>query len=86
MGISSGVRLAPMIPATWATVSTSPFFMPPLRMRAKVSSFTRTRAAATAVRRVTGFSPTSTIFARPCSLKWVKSFISSSPFAFDSPF
>ena len=30
MGMMSGVRFAPMTPAIWATVSTSPFFMPPL--------------------------------------------------------
>ena len=65
MGIRSGVCFAPMTPATWATVSTSPFFMPPLWMRAKVFSFTNTRAMAVAVRRVMFFSPTSTIFARP---------------------
>ena len=74
MGIRSGVRLAPMTPAICATVSTSPFFIPPLRISAKVSGLTSTRAPATAVRRVGGFSPTSTIFARPRSLKWVKSF------------
>ena len=32
MGISSGVRFAPMMPAICATVSTSPFFSPPERM------------------------------------------------------
>ena len=73
MGIRSGVCFAPMTPATWATVSTSPFFMPPLWIREKVFSFTNTRAMAVAVRRVMLFSPTSTILARPWSLKWVKS-------------
>ena len=35
MGMISGVRLAPMTPAIWATVSTSPFFMPPERIRGR---------------------------------------------------
>ena len=61
MGISSAVRLAPMIPATWATASTSPFFIPPSRIRARVSRLTYTRAPARALRRVGAFSPTSTI-------------------------
>ena len=73
MGMRSGVRFAPMIPAIWATVSTSPFFIPPVWMRRKVSSFTSTRAAATAVRVVMGFSPTFTILALPWASKWVKS-------------
>ena len=59
----------------YAVVSTSPFFIPPDRISAKVFSLTRTLPAATAVRSEIGFSPTSTIFARPCSLKCVKSSI-----------
>ena len=73
MGISSGVRFAPITPAICATVSTSPFFIPPVWMSRKVSAFTSTLAAATAVRRVGAFSPTSTILALPWVLKWVKS-------------
>ena len=63
--VDSGVRLAAMMPATCATVSTSPFFTPPERMSEKVSSFTSTRPAAVAVRWVGAFSPTSTMRARP---------------------
>ena len=58
---------------TWATVSTSPFFMVPFLMWVMVSGAMWTSPAATATRCVTAFSVTSTILARPCSLKCVSS-------------
>ena len=75
MGMSSSVRLAAMIPATWATASTSPLAMPPERMRPAVSADMRTRPSAWAVRTVGGFSVTSTMRARPWSLKCVSSMV-----------
>ena len=65
IGMMSGVCFAAIMPATCATARTSPFFMPPFLMSAKVFSLTVTRPAATAVRTVAGLSPTSTIFALP---------------------
>ena len=73
MGISSQLCLAAWMPATWATASTSPFFMVPALIFSKVSGAMWISPAATAVRWVTALSVTSTIFARPCSLKWVSS-------------
>ena len=49
-GISSQVRFAAWMPATWATANTSPFFTPPLRMASTVSGLQRSVASATAVR------------------------------------
>ena len=65
IGMMSGVCFAAIMPATCATARTSPFFMPPFLMSAKVFSLTVTRPAATAVRTVDGLSPTSPIFALP---------------------
>ena len=73
MGISSQLCLAAWMPATWATASTSPFFKVPSLMFCNVSGAMWISPAATARRWVTAFSVTSTILARPCSLKWVNS-------------
>ena len=62
-GISSLVRLAAMIPASWAVVSASPFGSSP--RRATVSGAISTVARATARRRESGLSPTSTIRTAP---------------------
>ena len=79
MGINSQLRLAAIMPATWATASTSPFFRLPALICARVSGDTRISPAASASRKVTAFSVTSTIRARPCSLKWVSSLIPYPP-------
>src|SRR5699024_216114 len=78
MGISSCVRLAAMIPATWATASTSPLATPPVRISAAVAGAMWTVPSATAVRKVLALSVTYTIRARPWSPKWVSSMVLSS--------
>src|SRR3954469_128818 len=70
-GISSGVRFAAWIAAIRATPSTSPFFARPAATRRKVAGFIEMRPEATATRRVTAFSPTSTMCAEPRESKWV---------------
>ena len=72
-GIRCAVCFAPIIPASWATDSTSPFFSPPDFTVFNVSCDMVTRPPATATRRVSAFSPTFTICGRPSSVKWVKS-------------
>src|SRR5436190_4096466 len=64
-GISSAVRFAAMIPATWAVASASPFGRS--RSRRAVSGAMRTSARATARRRETSLPPTSTIRTAPVS-------------------
>src|SRR5215218_5549661 len=71
IGISSGVFLAAMMAATCATASTSPLAARPSRIRATVSGCIRTNPVATARREVISFPPTSTMWARPDSSKWV---------------
>src|SRR5215471_18982240 len=71
-GIRSGVRLAPMIPASRATDSTSPFFTRPLSTRSRVSFAMSTVAVAVATRSVSGFSETSTMRAAPLVSKWLR--------------
>ena len=73
MGMISQLCLAAWMPATWATASTSPFFMVPFLIFSSVSGAMWISPAATARRQVAAFSVTSTILARPCSLKWVNS-------------
>ena len=80
MGMISPVRFAAMTPATCATASTSPFGTPPVRIASAVAGLMRTVPAAVAVRSVGVFSLTSTMRARPCSLKCVKSDIVSPHF------
>src|SRR4051794_15802057 len=60
-----------MIPASWAVVSASPFGRS--RSRRAVSGAIVTDAAATARRRESGFSPTSTIRTSPVSSTWESS-------------
>jgi cation diffusion facilitator family transporter len=69
-GISSDVRFAPWMPARRATAKASPFGRLASRMRVWAES--RTRQEASATRRVTGFSETSTMWALPCGSRWLK--------------
>jgi hypothetical protein len=64
-GTRSAVRLAAMMPARRATVSTSPFGRSPFAIRANVPALMRTRPRATASRSVTALRETSTMRARP---------------------
>ena len=64
-GIHSSVRLAAWIAASRAVASTSPLGSEPAEIRASVSGAIRTSPRATQTRRVTGFSETSTMRARP---------------------
>ena len=73
--MSSEFFFAAMMPATCATASTSPFFIFPSRTSANVSALRWTTAPAVAVRSVMAFSLTSTMRARPSSLKCVSSMI-----------
>ena len=73
MGISSGVRLQPIIPATCATVRTSPFFTFFAATASYTSRLTRTVPTAVASLCVIFFSETSTILAFPFSSKCVNS-------------
>ena len=71
-GMRSLVRLAAMIAAIRAMPSTSPFFALPDVMMARVSGFIRMTPLAMAMRCVSAFPPTSTMWACPPSSKWVK--------------
>ena len=71
-GISSAVRLAAMMPASWATLSTSPFPTSLRSISANVSGRISTRPEAVAIRSVTALPVTSTMTALPVSSKWVK--------------
>lgn len=62
-----------MIAATWATAKTSPFLFVPSVIWEWIVSLTSIEDAAIAVLMVSVLSDTSTIFARPCSLKCVSS-------------
>ena len=68
------VRLVAMMPAMRATPSTSPFFTVPLSTAANASAFMVMMPCATASRKVTFFSLTSTITAFPAASKWVRLF------------
>ena len=70
-GISSAVRLAALMPASWATASTSPLRIWFSRIRRTVSGWRRTRAKAEALRGTSGFPETSTCRARPSSSTWL---------------
>jgi hypothetical protein len=63
--MSSGVFLAAMTPAILAVFNTSPLGNAAFRNNPTVSGDMRTTPPATAVRRTTSFSPTSTILAAP---------------------
>src|SRR4051812_12372388 len=54
-----------------AVEKTSPFLPDPATARARVAGVIFTAALATATRCVSGFSPTSTMRARPRSSRWV---------------
>ena len=69
-GISSDVRFAPWMPARRATAKASPLGR--LASRIRVWAESRTRQEASATRRVTGFSETSTMWALPCGSRWLK--------------
>ena len=64
------------MPATWATPSTSPFLARPAAMVAKQSGDMVMNPSATAVLRVAGFSPTSTMTALPAGSMCVSSIVS----------
>src|SRR5829696_2092613 len=70
-GISSGVRLAPMIPATRATARASPFGRSLAARSSRVAGASTTRQPAVATRSVSGLAETSTIRAAPCSSRWL---------------
>ena len=70
-GISAGVCLAPMIPASRATASASPLGTPSPRSSPTTRAETSTRPVAVAVRAVTSLSETSTMRAAPDSSTWV---------------
>src|SRR5690348_3073662 len=72
-GIRSDVFLAAMMPASWATASTSPLAAFLSRISARVAGCMTTLAFAVAMRSVTSLSPTSTMRALPRSSKWVRS-------------
>src|SRR5262245_63282610 len=69
-GISSGVRLAPMIPAVRATPRTSPFTSCPARTATTVAAFIFNVTRATASRTVSDLAETSTIRASPAGVRW----------------
>ena len=71
-GISSGVRLAAMMPAMRAAARTSPLGTAPSRMAASVAACMCTSPQATAVRPVAALSPTSTMLAWPWASRWVR--------------
>ncbi len=77
MGISSAVRLAAMMPAILAVVSTSPLGRARRLSRSKVSAFTSTTARTMAMRWVGAFPPTSTMVTLPSPVMWLKA--ASSP-------
>src|SRR5438093_902113 len=70
-GIHSNVRFAAWIPASRATPSTSPLPIEPARTAAAVAGAIAILPLAIAVRTVSGFAPTSTMWAAPLSSKWV---------------
>src|SRR4030042_122491 len=72
-GISREGVLAAMMPARRAAAQTSPLGSLPASNRGKTLGPTSTRQPATAWRRVTGLSATSTILSWPVSSRWVKS-------------
>src|SRR5664280_447900 len=72
-GISSHVRFAAWMPATCATVKTSPFLRLPALISSKVAGASRTRQRATASRTVSSLAPTSTMRALPLSSRCVSS-------------
>ncbi len=74
-GISAGVCLAPMIPASRATASVSPLGTPAPRSSSITAGETSTRPDAVAVRAVTALPETSTIRAAPRSSTWVSSVV-----------
>src|SRR5262245_52062188 len=69
-GISSDVFLAAWMPARRATAKASPLGR--LASRIRVWADSRTRQEASATRRVTGFSDTSTMWAEPWGSRWLK--------------
>src|SRR5258705_883601 len=69
-GMSSGVRLAAMIPAVRATPSTSPLAVCPARIAWRVAGRIFTITCATASRAVSFFGETSTIRASPDGVRW----------------
>ena len=71
-GISSAVRLAAMMPATSATLSTSPLVLSPSMTSVSVSWSIFTVASAVARRAVGGLSVTSTMRGRPNRSTWLK--------------
>src|ERR1019366_607614 len=71
-GIRSEVRLAPITPASSATVRTSPLAARPSITRLSVSWLRATRASATARRAVAGLALTSTIRGRPVRSTWLR--------------
>src|SRR5262245_50298912 len=71
----SGVFLAPITPATCATDKTSPLAIVPRRIFSRVSGWRMILARAVAARSVELLALTSTIRARPDSLKCVNSAI-----------
>ena len=70
-GMSSAVRLAAMMPASSATLMTSPLGPEPSMTSVSVSWSIFTVASATARRAVTGFSLTSTMRGRPSRSTWL---------------
>ena len=78
-GMRSGARFAPMMPASRATDSTSPFLTPPVVINFIVSGAMMPAPLATAVREVASFSVTSTMWALPCESKWVNQAIFLTP-------
>ena len=63
--MSSGVRFAPMMAAIRTVASASPFGRPPEKTVSLTARLMVTCASATAVRRVTGLRPTSTMRTSP---------------------
>src|ERR1700692_4417800 len=68
--MSSLVGLAAWMPATRAVASASPLGRPPAEISATTSGVVTSAPAATAVRLVTAFAVTSTMWAAPCSSRW----------------
>ena len=67
----SAVRLAAWMPASFATVNTSPLIKFPARMSLSVFGRVWTSARAIAIRSVSGLLPTSIMCALPCSSRCV---------------
>src|SRR5215470_20351177 len=68
--MSSGVRLAAMMPAVRATPSTSPLASWPARMACRVAARIFTSTCATASRAVSRLGETSTMRASPDGVRW----------------